>query len=106
MSQKSSEMAPENDNVTGQVSACKRPGPDSNHDGPILKKASGSKEVSEIQAPKDMSEGTGDAEEVEPAIREYKHRQEIERLERELIFERQQNVDLVAKYERKVYTLK
>ncbi|KAM9925703.1 hypothetical protein OXX59_003701 [Metschnikowia pulcherrima] len=106
MSQKSSEMAPENDNVTGQVSACKRPGPDQNHDGPILKKASGSKKVPEVQTPKSMSEDPGDPEEVESAVREYKHRQEIERLERELIFERQQNVDLVAEYERKVYTLK
>ena len=106
MSQKSSEMAPENDNVTGQVSACKRPGPDLKHDGPILKKALGSKKVPEIQTPKSVLEDTGDPEEVESAIREYKHRQEIERLERELIFERQQNVDLVGEYERKLYTLK
>ena len=106
MSQKSSEMAPENDNVTGQASSCKRPGPDQNHDGPILKKASGSKKVPEIQTPKSVLEDTGDSEEVKSAIREYKHRQEIGRLERELIFERQQNVDLVGEYERKLYTLK
>ncbi|KAM9920606.1 hypothetical protein OXX80_012403 [Metschnikowia pulcherrima] len=103
MSQKSSEMASQNENGTGQASPCKRPGPD---DGPILKKASGSKEVPEVQTPKSVSEDTGDPEEVESAIRGYKHRQEIGRLERELIFERQQNVDLVGEYERKVYTLK
>ncbi|KAJ8145906.1 hypothetical protein OY671_000997, partial [Metschnikowia pulcherrima] len=106
MSQKSTKMASENDNVAGHASPCKRPGPDSNHDGPILKKASGSKKVPEIQTPKSMSEDTGDPEEVESAIREYKHKQEIGRLERELIFERQQNVDLVGEYERKLYTLK
>ncbi|KAM9901027.1 hypothetical protein OXX69_008871, partial [Metschnikowia pulcherrima] len=60
----------------------------------------------EIQTPKSVSEDTGDSEEVKSAIREYKHRQEIGRLERELIFERQQNVDLVGEYERKLYTLK
>ncbi|KAM9895389.1 hypothetical protein OXX79_008120 [Metschnikowia pulcherrima] len=106
MSQKSSEMASQNENVAGQASPCKRPGPDQSHDGPILKKASGSKKVPEVQTPKSMSEGTRDSEEVESAIREYEHRQEIGRLERELIFERQQNVDLVGEYERKVYTLK
>ncbi|KAM9929731.1 hypothetical protein OXX80_009589 [Metschnikowia pulcherrima] len=106
MSQKLSEMTLENDNVTREASPCKRPGPDSNHEGPILKKASGSKKVPEIQTQKNVSENTRDTEADESAIRENKHRQEIERFESQLIFERQQNADLVVRYERKLYTLK
>ncbi|KAM9904394.1 hypothetical protein OXX79_002780 [Metschnikowia pulcherrima] len=106
MSQKLSEMTLENDNVTRDTSSCKRRGPDSNHYGPTLKKASGSKKVPEIQTPKTVSENTRDTEADESAIRGNKHRQEIERFERQLILERQQNVDLVVKYERKLYTLK
>ncbi|KAJ8140588.1 hypothetical protein OY671_006225 [Metschnikowia pulcherrima] len=106
MSQKISEMTLENDNVTREASSCKRPGPDSNHDGPILKKASGSKKVPEIQTPKNVSENTRVTEADESAILENKHRQEIKRFERQLIFERQQNVDLVVRYERKLCTLK
>ncbi|KAM9914278.1 hypothetical protein OXX69_000806 [Metschnikowia pulcherrima] len=104
MSQKISEMTLENDNVTREASPCKRPGPDSTHDGPILKKASGSKKVLEIQTPKSVSENTRDTEADESAIRENKYRQEKECFERQLIFERQQNVDLVVNKKETVWT--
>ncbi|KAM9894935.1 hypothetical protein OXX69_011197 [Metschnikowia pulcherrima] len=74
---------------------CKRPGPESNHGGSISKKAAGS-----------VSEKTVDTEEVASAIRERNHRQEKERLERHLSFEKQQNVDLIVEYERKLYIQK
>ncbi|KAM9931531.1 hypothetical protein OXX80_008819 [Metschnikowia pulcherrima] len=74
---------------------CKRTGPDSNHGGSISKKAAGS-----------VSENTGDTEEVASAIRERNHKQERERLERHLGFEKQQNVDLIGEYERKLDTQK
>ncbi|KAM9917583.1 hypothetical protein OXX59_009237 [Metschnikowia pulcherrima] len=95
MSQKSPEAASNNDLGRVQVSPCKRPGPESNHGGSISKKSAGS-----------VSENTGDTEEVASAIRERNHRQEKERLERHLSFEKQQNVDLIGEYERKLYTQK
>ncbi|KAM9920408.1 hypothetical protein OXX59_007244 [Metschnikowia pulcherrima] len=106
MRRKTPETAPKKGHDGVQVSARKQSEHDEYDGGFNPKKVKGYADFSRNYTPKRVSEDTGDIDEVDIAIRENKHRQEIERLERQLGFEKQQIADLREEYERKLYIQK
>ncbi|QBM87366.1 hypothetical protein METSCH_B05680 [Metschnikowia aff. pulcherrima] len=92
------------DGVQGSIS--KYSEPDKYDDSFNPRKVTEFADFSRNYTPKRVLEDTGDIDEVDIAIRENKHRQEKERLERQLNFEKQQIADLKEEYERKLYVQK
>ncbi|KAF8002122.1 hypothetical protein HF325_003087 [Metschnikowia pulcherrima] len=92
------------DGVQGSIS--KYSEPDKYDDSFNPRKVTEFPDFSRNYTPKRVLEDTGDIDEVDIAIRENKHRQEKERLERQLNFEKQQIADLREEYERKLYVQK